>query len=414
MAEKNPPPLAGIVGMNADQTEAIGITDFIFMSADISNAYLVNTADGHILINTGSVMGAERHKRLFAPVAAGQLRYVILTQSHPDHYGGLSVLNSPSAKLVVDRRFQDTVAYYERIAPYADERTFKLWEPIMGRGMRGMRQQFTATPDILVNELLVLELPGRRLSVLSVPGGETRDALAVHLPDDGIVFTGNLFGPAWNNIPNLYTIRGDKIRSALEYVASLERIMQLKPEILITGHGQPIKGAMEIRLTLARMRDAVLYIHDRTVEGMIAGKGVRQLMAEVKLPETLRVGQLHGKVSWNVRAIWTEYIGWFDYGSTTELYHVPASSVASDIVNLAGADSLIAKSRDHLSRNEPLQALHLLDIVLVAIPDAGAALETKKSALQMLLDASAGENLSETMWLKSEILAAERALANER
>jgi hypothetical protein len=58
--------------------------------------------------------------------------------------------------------------------------------------------------------------------------------------------------------------------------------------------------------------------------------------------------------------------------------------------------------------------MHLIDIALDAEPPNVAALGVKKDALQVLLRESKGTNLSETMWLKSEIAATEAALAAQQ
>jgi hypothetical protein len=57
-----------------------------------------------------------------------------------------------------------------------------------------------------------------------------------------------------------------------------------------------------------------------------------------------------------------------------------------------------------------MHALHLIDTVLHAEPANRDALAAKKLAHERLLEQTSGENLSETMWIKSEILAAGRAL----
>ena len=56
--------------------------------------------------------------------------------------------------------------------------------------------------------------------------------------------------------------------------------------------------------------------------------------------------------------------------------------------------------------------MHLLDIALGAEPQNPQALAAKREALQALLAASGGTNLSEVMWLKADIAATEAALEN--
>src|SRR3546814_10842878 len=61
------PLLADLVRAGDQQTEAVVITDFIFMAKDISNAYLITTADGDVMVNTGFMDNAERTRKLLAP-----------------------------------------------------------------------------------------------------------------------------------------------------------------------------------------------------------------------------------------------------------------------------------------------------------------------------------------------------------
>jgi alkyl sulfatase BDS1-like metallo-beta-lactamase superfamily hydrolase len=149
------------------------------------------------------------------------------------------------------------------------------------------------------------------------------------------------------------------------------------------------------------------------VEGMNAGKDVHTLMREIRLPPELTLGEHHGKVAWAVRTIWEEYSGWFHYDSTTSLYGVPRSSIDADLAQLAGgAGNLAARARQRLEQGQALEAMHLLDIALGAEPAHGDALTVRKDALQRLLQQSGGSNLSEVMWLRSEIAAVEAALTS--
>lgn len=406
------PPLATLVQAGEGQTEAVAITDSIHMVRDISNAYLVNTTDGDVMVNTGFNATAEKNKALFAPARSGPLRYIFLTQAHLDHFGGVEAFRDEGTKVVAQRRFPETWQFFHDLHPYLTRRSGKLWA--FNRKGPNPPPAPPVDIDILVDDRQCFELGGRRFEAIATPGGESLCSMVVWMPDEKIVFTGNLFGPVFLAVPNLTTTRGDKPRLVTNYLRSLDRVRQLGADLLITGHGEPVRGAREIRASLDRMHDAVSWIRDETIKGMNQGRTVHDLMRDIQLPEHLKLGEFHGKVSWAVRAIWEEHSGWFHYDSTTALYGVPRSSVDGDIADLAGGASRLAeRARAHLDAGRPLEAIHLLDIALGAEPGNRDALAVNKAAHEALLVASGSQNLSETMWLKAEIALAEAALSGQ-
>lgn len=407
MSDDKPTPLANLVRAGDAQTEAVAITPFVFMARDISNAYLVTTSDGDVLVNTGMPDGAERSQALFARYRTGPLRYIILTQSHADHYGGVPLFREAGTQIVGGPGFNEALADMNGLQAFFGKRTFKLWGQTLKRDTppKPIPTAAEVAPDILVEDRLTLEVGNRTFELISAPEGETVDNILVWLPKEKIVFTGNTFGPVWLSMPFLNTLRGDKPRLVRTYLKSLAKVRDLGAEILITGHGEPIIGKDRIKDDLDRMEAAVTYVRDYTLDGMKAGKTVHTLMAEFQFPGNVAIGDFHGKASWAVRSIWQEYSGWFHYeDGTTALYGVPRSAVDADIVELAGgAGALAARAKAHADAGRPLEALHLVDIALGADPCCRDALEVKKAASQALLEASGGKNLSETMWLRSEI-----------
>jgi alkyl sulfatase BDS1-like metallo-beta-lactamase superfamily hydrolase len=395
--------LDSLVKQGEGDQDAVDIGDGIFMSKNIANSYLVTSSDGDVMINVGTHFEAPGIKARFEKVSSGPLRVVTFTQGHPDHVGGWDWFNAPGVETVAQANHGDVREYWRNLHPFYVRRIMKLW----GAFMDVEATAADMPPEPILTESFidshVFEVGGRRFELYATPGGETTDALVVWMPEHRTAFIGNLMGPFFGHVPNLYTLRGDKIRSAMAFIHSVDRVIALHPDTLINGH-DVFRGADEIEATMTKVRDATKYLRDRTIDGMNAGTDLWTLMRDVALPIELALPQVHGKVPWIVRSIWEEHVGWFRYESTTELYDVPPSAVWPDLIELAGGTAgLIEHAKVHANEGRPLQALHLTDIVLSRLPGDATALRVKHQALQQILAAAGGENFSEVQWLQQEI-----------
>ncbi|MBW0013834.1 MAG: MBL fold metallo-hydrolase [Mycobacterium sp.] len=391
----------------ASAERADQIAPGLWCSPGLSNAYLLTTGDGRVIVNTGMGFEGPVHRANFDAVDSSPVRYIIFTQGHVDHVGGLDSVRDRDTTVVAQANWTAWRDDNERLIPYRASRSAFAFKETLATGIQAIQRrlgtrhlpaQSVPMVDLEFDESMTLEVGGRRLELISVPGGETTDSLVVWLPDERICLCGNTFGPLFGHIPNLVTIRGDRYRDALMAIASVERVRELGADLLVTGHFAPIAGQQRINSELTRLREAIQYIHDQTVAGMNAGKDVRTLMRDIRLPPECEVGQGYGKVDWDVRAVWENYSGWFHHRSTTELYPIGFDAVAADVVELAGADALAERARAHLEANRPLHAIHLAE--LLPAEHAGAREVLKRSHETLLADS---RNFWESAWLRRQI-----------
>ena len=396
---------------------AIKINDFIFASPGLSYAYLLVTPAGRVVINTGMGFEGPIHKKAFDAVCPGPTPYIILTQGHPDHVGGVNLFREEGTKLIAHRNNAACQRDDERIQGvrmrqasiwFAD--AIKATTQLMREPAGDVRQD-VPVPDIVFDDKMELSFGGLTLELISVPGGETIDSLVIWLPEHRIAFTGNMFGPLFPHFPNLNTIRGDRYRFCEPYLASLSRLRALEPEMLITGRYDPIVGASLINASLDRLEAAVDYVHRTTLNGMNAGKDIWTLMREVTLPDHLYVGQGYGKVSWGVRTIWEAYMGWFKAQRTSELYPTQPHAIYAELVGLAGIEPVVGLGRKMLTSGNPEAALLISEAALAAAPDDTSAVRLALDIHRDLLKRSGQTNFWHTGWLKHQIAELEEALA---
>ncbi|MFM7059901.1 MAG: MBL fold metallo-hydrolase, partial [Actinomycetes bacterium] len=347
----------------ADGSPARSIADGVWMSSGLSNSYLLTTDAGRIVVNTGMGFEGPLHRRAYEAVDPSPTHTILLTQGHYDHVGGVDTFRDTATEVVMHADYAIWRADNERLETFRSRNAAFAWIDAIVAAMEHARSLGTGAvaqsrpePTQTFTDTLDLEIGGRRLTLISVPGGETTDSMLIWSSEDRTAFTGNMFGPLFGHVPNLVTIRGDRYRDALDYIASLERVLALEPARLVTGHFDPIDGEDRIAEEITAMRAAMAWVHDRTVDGMNEGRDVHTLMREITTPSHLDVGEGYGRTAWNVRAIWEHYAGWFHHRSTTELYGVPATAVAPDIVRAAGADALATDAAEHLAAGRPVEA----------------------------------------------------------
>ncbi len=394
--------------------------DFITMSEGNSNTYMIETPEGHVLINSGMGFEAPVHHRNFSDLVGdidGRVRHLVTTQGHVDHVGGVAYFRqrNPGLQYIAQANNEEHQTYDTRLARFRQARsafrftdTFvEVFKAYAEAGYTDLNPQDRPTADLLFEDRHAFSIGGVEIELIAQMGAETNDSLIVWLPQHRICFTGNLFGCPFGHFPNLVTIRGDRYRDALVCAEAAQTVLDLEPEVILYGHHAPIVGADLIRREVTAIRDATLYVHDAVVKGMNDGAALETLQQQITLPADCEVGEGYGTVAWSVRAIWENYAGWFKHGSTTELYAVPQREVHADLVELAGADAVVERASKKAAAGEREAALHLLDIVRTAEPDhEGArtlAIEVHTSLLEDAKTFRTTGNFWLIGWLETQI-----------
>ena len=398
-----------------DPPKVVKINDSIYMAPLGANVYLVTTPAGNVVIDTGIASEAPDARKLLGAESHGPVKYIILTHGHADHIGGINLWKEAGTQIVAQRNYVEFVNYVTRLQGFFAPRNAAAFNRPQGEvGPWAGNYGAKIDPTIFFDEMYKFTLGGVEFELFSTPG-ETPDHLTVWLPASRIAFIGDNYNgaglPEPMSFPNLYAIRGTKPRWALDWISSIDKVLALKPEVVLSGHGDPIIGSEEITRKLTRYRNAIQYVHDETVKGMNSGKDVFTLMREIKLPASFDLTESFGKVSWSVRGIYDGYAGWFDMNPSA-MYELPASSVYPDLVRLAGGpEPVVRLALEKLEAGKPVETLHLTDVVLASDQNNQAALGARLKALRYLRDHA--ENYVEAGYLDYGIRTTKEKLASK-
>jgi alkyl sulfatase BDS1-like metallo-beta-lactamase superfamily hydrolase len=376
--------------------EVIKVTDGVWVAVGFSNAnsVLIDGDGGSIVVDTTShVEDARQVKDAFAKLSASPVRAIIYTHAHPDHTGGASVFaGADRPEIIAHQLFVDRVPDVGRAGrDGGDQFGSTLPDALFinaGTGMEFGRHPAStgslAPTRTFSEERLDLTIAGVRLQLLHTPG-ETRENVAVWLPDRRVLLTGDDFYKAF---PTLYAIRGARLRPIDQWIASLSLMIELGAEYVVPGHTRPVLGSGNVREALTTYRDGIKSVLDQTLESMRKGERPDELVQHVKLPPALAsspyLREFYGTVAWSVRAVYAEYAGWFD-GNPAKLFPLPEQDRAARIIELAGGRSqVLSKARRALAAKDFQWAAELADYVLAVDGGNVEAKQLKANALSEL------------------------------
>lgn len=216
----------------------------------ISNAGFVVTPAGVVVIDAlGSPALAQRLLAEIRRHTAQPVTHVILTHYHADHIYGLQTFKAAGAKIVAHQGARDYLqsdtarlrlqASRSELAPWIDEQT-----------------QLTPADEWLAGDT-ELTVGGTRFVIRSVGPSHTPEDLVVYLPQEKVLFAGDLVFRG--RIPFVGQA------NSRQWIKALDALLAYEATVMVPGHGPVSQQARE---DMALTRDYLQHL--RTVMGEAA------------------------------------------------------------------------------------------------------------------------------------------------
>jgi glyoxylase-like metal-dependent hydrolase (beta-lactamase superfamily II) len=236
---------------------------------DFADLAFITTSAGVVAIDAGTTQ--DRVKAALGhldPPADGAISHLILTHAHWDHIGGADALRSPGTQVIAQAGFPAGLDRQQ-----GDRPRFRYFTGAAGSLPPAV------VPDQLISQPTPLTVGGTELVLYPAPGGETRDALMVHLPASGVLFTGDVLMPYLGQ-PFAGEGSPDGLLQALALIA------RLRPRLLIHGH-----TTLTDQFTaeaIPGLQAALTQLHGQVLDSIRGGRTLPDILEQASLPAMLR------------------------------------------------------------------------------------------------------------------------------
>jgi alkyl sulfatase BDS1-like metallo-beta-lactamase superfamily hydrolase len=370
---------------------------------DLANITFVKGDTGWIIIDT---LGANETAKAALDLANEKLGArpvvaIIYTHSHTDHFGGagglvtLADVRAGKVQVIAPKGFLEAAVGENVIAgPAMQRRAMYQFGVPLPRGAdgtvnSGIGPGLSAGSTALIPPTREITATGEKLAIDGVnlafqftPSTEAPAEMNIWFPDWKIIDMAENANATQHNI---LTPRGAVVRDAKVWAEGLTQALRLygDADVLITSHGWPRFGNAEIRDYLGKHRDVYAYLHDQTVRMMNQGLNGDEIAAKLKLPPALDKEwydrPYYGSLSFNARAVYQFYMGWYD-ANPSNLSPVPPAETGKKYVEaLGGAARVRELAQAAYDKGDYAWAAELLNHAVMA-DSADAAAKTLLAA----------------------------------
>ena len=276
------------------------------LGADGTSVFIINDDDVVVVDTTGSLAGAKEEIEALRKLTPKPVRYVINTHWHFDHVTGNQVYRDayPGVQFIAHATTREDLAakaessrkemaaglpgfvadlkkLLETNKNFAGdelndvERASLRSDVAQAEGVIAEAPQVQVVlPTITVNDRLTLHRGKRTIQVQQLGRGHTRGDMMVLLPEERIAITGDQV--VWP-IP----LMGSDQSYIGDWSASLEKLRDWKPAVIIPGHGHLMRDDSYVQL-LIRLTAS---LKEQAVAAAARGETLEQARRSVKLDE---------------------------------------------------------------------------------------------------------------------------------
>ncbi len=376
------------------------VTDRVYQvrGYDLSNMSVIEGDSGRILVDPLTTVDTSRKALALVNRQLGErpIVAVILTHSHIDHFGGIKGVisaedvRSGAVRVIAPKDFLiEAVSENVLAGPVMARRSMYMYGAPLARSPRGHvdsglgKAPALSTISILPPTETVdhtgqeMRIDGVDFVFQYVPHSEAPTELTFYLPQLRAFCGAEIVS---QNMHNLYTLRGAKVRDALLWSGYIDQAIDLfgdRTDVVFNSHHWPVWGHDEVIDYLKKQRDTYRYIHDQTLHLASNGMTPGEIAETLVLPESLRRSfpnrGYYGTVKHNARAVYDFYFGWFD-GNPADLDPLPPEEESKHYVEaMGGAAAVQAKAQAAFDRGEYRWAATLLNHLVFADPGDDAA-----------------------------------------
>lgn len=394
---------------------------------DLANATFVRGRTGWIVIDTLSSAETARAAYDLVSEKLGRrpITAIVYTHSHSDHFAGAGGLvtaadaASDKVKVIAPEGFMAAVASENITAgPAMSRRATYQFGVFLPRGPKGqisagigpgLSRGSTSLipPNVTVTSATPsMEVDGVRLEFQLTPETEAPAEMNIFLPS----FAALCMAENGNaTLHNILTPRGALVRDAkawADHLTASERLFGSRAEVMFTSHAWPRFGRKAVGDFLAKHRDAYKFLHDQTVRLMNRGLTGEEIAAQLEMPPALAREWFnhgfYGTVSFNSRAVYQRYMGWYD-ANPVNLAAMPREERARRYVAAMGGRDAVAKlAQQSYEQGDYAWAAELGDrLVFADASDVGARTRLAEAYEQL------GYQAESSLWRNMYLSAAD-------